>query len=693
MPYEERRTEKQMKEWMIRLPAGIAALTLTILFFVMPIGEENTVRGSVYDGRSKFELAAGEKLTWEWTPEEDGITGITLRARGSKNARELILDTEMETPAGEKVFSSRNAVSELNDQGEWEINGLFSAGTAYRITVSGSGEGSIRLNGTEEEDGFRPAMKWQKKTLDRYGIYLYLGVGFLLFALLPVPARRNGKGRAGRLLMTGGLLLLSVLWFVQTTGIPRAYRMDEAMILAWCLHYGAWLYLSVMGKLLFGSSLSMEKKSAFAAVLFGILLMVAITPNSAPDEAAHYSQSYGLSNYLLFQKNKEEGDARDFDLDMWEENFNSESGYTQIGKRLFEKRGSEENGKVWVPSSFTYPIMYLPQAAGLAVGRLLRVNVLTLYYLGRLFNLLFYSFCVYAAVKSVPLKKELFFGIGMMPMALHQAASYSYDAFTNGMAILWTALALRAILEKGPMEKKEYFTLILVGGLMAPSKVGYMILAGLLFLIPQRRFVHLNKPAAVGGIILSMAAFTAVFWLPAAISGSSIHRSGDDVFTLEAMLQQPVHVLRILFYSAEENMLEWLAEAAGFVFCGYSLWINVLIPVVYLILLLALAQKKNSEPELGSRGRNRAAMLAIIGFGILMIEMVELFSWTPVVADRVYGIQGRYFIPLIPLVFLATETKSIQRRDCADDRKLAWGLALLHAITLDHILIQTFRGV
>jgi uncharacterized membrane protein len=86
-------------------------------------------------------------------------------------------------------------------------------------------------------------------------------------------------------------------------------------------------------------------------------------------------------------------------------------------------------------------------------------------------------------------------------------------------------------------------------------------------------------------------------------------------------------------------------------------------------------------------------VLAIIGLGILMIEMVELFSWTPVVADRVYGIQGRYFIPLIPLVFLAAETKSIQRRDCTDDRKLAWGLALLHAITLDHILVQTFRGV
>ena len=162
-----------------------------------------------------------------------------------------------------------------------------------------------------------------------------------------------------------------------------------------------------------------------------------------------------------------------------------------------------------------------------------------------------------------------------------------------------------------------------------------------------------------------------------------------EVFTVETMLQQPFTVLRILFYSAEENMLEWLAEAVGFVFSGYSLWIEIAVPVLYLILLTVLAQKKASDPGLGSRRGVRATLLIIILIGIVMIEVIELLSWTPVGSTRVLGIQGRYFIPLILPLMLALETKSLLRSDASDDRKLALALAFLHLVTVDQILIQT----
>ena len=57
---------EMIREWMVRCAACVAALALIILFIVSPTGEESTVFGTVNQGRVKFEMEAGESLTWEW---------------------------------------------------------------------------------------------------------------------------------------------------------------------------------------------------------------------------------------------------------------------------------------------------------------------------------------------------------------------------------------------------------------------------------------------------------------------------------------------------------------------------------------------------------------------------------------------------------------------------------------------------
>ena len=90
-------------------------------------------------------------------------------------------------------------------------------------------------------------------------------------------------------------------------------------------------------------------------------------------------------------------------------------------------------------------------------------------------------------------------------------------------------------------------------GLLAPSKVGYIVLAGLLFLIPKKRFQRWSKPLSLGAVFLAMLGITALFWLPNALNGTAIQRSGEDVYTIPTILQQPLPVLRTLFYSVEEK--------------------------------------------------------------------------------------------------------------------------------------------
>ena len=45
-------------------------------------------------------------------------------------------------------------------------------------------------------------------------------------------------------------------------------------------------------------------------------------------------------------------------------------------------------------------------------------------------------------------------------------------------------------------------------------------------------------------------------------------------------------------------------------------------------------------------------MLLILVLNIILIATILYISWTPVAKNRVFGLQGRYFIPLAPILFL-----------------------------------------
>ncbi|MCR5566644.1 MAG: DUF2142 domain-containing protein, partial [Clostridiales bacterium] len=316
--------------------------------------------------------------------------------------------------------------------------------------------------------------------------------------------------------------------------------------------------------------------------------------------------------------------------------------------------------------------------------------LLILFYLGRLFNLIFYVLCVYAAIRIIPKFKLLFFGIGLMPMALHQAASYSYDGFLNGMAFLFIALIIRAIYRKEKIKRWEYLCLLNVGMLMAPAKLMYSALGLLLFLVPRERFGSLKKKIfALVGLYTAMAAFLIAIWAPSLSTGAAIvPPEGVEPFTVQFIITHPLHSLEVMIWTFKDLAIDWLNQATGYRLSGLTLVIPQYIPSIYFVVLMIMTVRTENE-KLPAATVLQRSMFGVLALGVIMLAMFTMMlAWTSMHASQVGGVQGRYFIPIIPLILMMLENKSIQRKTSMD-QYLVIAVMLLHVETIDSIITNT----
>ena len=94
------------------------------------------------------------------------------------------------------------------------------------------------------------------------------------------------------------------------------------------------------------------------------------------------------------------------------------------------------------PSVRTTPLAYVPQALGFTLARVLGLNSIALLYLGRFLNLLLFAAVGVLTIKRLPFGKNVFFGVSILPMSLHLAASLSYDVVILAFTGYFTAVCL-----------------------------------------------------------------------------------------------------------------------------------------------------------------------------------------------------------------------------------------------------------
>jgi uncharacterized membrane protein len=427
---------------------------------------------------------------------------------------------------------------------------------------------------------------------------------------------------------------------------------------------------------------------AVLGMVYGLALVVVTPPFGSPDEQIHLARAYLISEghfrvpgqapgteafvprsiAVLFKRMAHSKPARP------PTTFRA----SELSRTLRQPLNPESRVQAGYLGAHG-PVAYAPQALAVFLARIPEASPALLMYLGRLSNLLAYLVAGTLAIAWAPLRKWALCLLLLAPMPLAQAASLSADAPTNALAVLFTAAVWRRLFGQPPrIGRFEQVFLVLASALFALTKPGYWPLAALVLLIPRSRFRDRRERLLLCSAVLLAALLPSLLWLLDARSVEPVPASPDTdpEEQLLFILRSPIGYLRIALCTLAGGWVDYARTLVGVL--GH---LNIPLPgalyLVYPLALVAAAMADPRDPEELSPWR-RIALAAIALACVGCVFTMAYLGWNPVGAATISGVQGRYFVPVLPLALLALPAAGGRLPQGAQ----AWGATALAALSL-----------
>lgn len=355
------------------------------------------------------------------------------------------------------------------------------------------------------------------------------------------------------------------------------------------------------------------------------------------------------------------------------------------------------------------PVPYLPTVLGYRLGLALHGAVGALL-LGRIFQLLSFIGLMYAAIRAAPWGKPFLFTIGLLPVVLGGAAGISADPLSTAFAILALCLVLRLI-NKATAAPTTAFAqpvasakdLLVLGTVLVCSglsKSVYAPLSIMVLAIPTAGFGTLRRRVRATIMLLVATAIAAGAWIFGVVlriaptAGSAITGPATALAIRHHPMTFLSAILRTWLHSSDTRNV-----VGGLIIPVYrlggapniTLWFLMIALVILVIIRLldptpfrrwhdrgqppGMAQSQEtpgsdldgtaihswqSTPsahitaaaEVAKRDRTIAIMVAVVASAscFLLIEYGIATSAPLGWPQYIFGVQGRYFIPLLPLL-------------------------------------------
>jgi uncharacterized membrane protein len=384
------------------------------------------------------------------------------------------------------------------------------------------------------------------------------------------------------------------------------------------------------------------------AILFAFLT----PPFQSPDEVAHYWRANAIARGQ-FVSARVDGkpsaviptDARDLVATLWMELAGTSVKFDRTkfdSARQLRPRG--ETVRLSFPAFYT-AVPYTPQTIAIFAGRLIGVRTLYAFYAGRVMNAIAGVLLVMLAMRLLPEAAWVFGSIGLTPMFLYLAGTFSADVVTCGLAFCATAAALR------PGVRRAAFPLF--AALLSLAKPGYALIA--LIAVPRLRERKERLPVAV-----ALAAAAICGWVATTIARAAYYPLRNDVVTdasaqIAHVAAAPVEFVRIAAVHYVHHAWQYFTHLIGRL--G---WLDIGLPrivyVAYAILLLYVALSVSLRIGV----IERVTLAIVFTATLLVLALSQYLVWSPVGGVDIEGLQGRYFLPIVPLALLTISARCLR---------------------------------
>lgn len=407
-----------------------------------------------------------------------------------------------------------------------------------------------------------------------------------------------------------------------------------------------------------------EKALLIIMPVFCILLFIAIPVGRGHDEVMHWTKAFEISQgQLITPINKEDRVAvatipkgvsdivveREKGVFKYIDNvqlLNVKIDYTQM-----ESKANQNS------AAYCF-VQYIPEVAGILVGRLITQNPLLIAYITRFVNMLICTAIMYWAIKLIPFGKNILLAISLIPIAIEGFATISPDGLTIAICMLYIAYLLYVAFDKNKRcGKKEITILTILGAIVSLCKIVYMPLVFLSLIIPKEKFTDKRERIISNTIIISVGLVLNLVWL---LFGSSIllntntntylgTNENGTMLKITSLLSNPLEYAEKLFYTIGLKFNQYfLSLFGGELEWGEVIKIEIIPYAICAVILLATFSEEKLKTVFK---KYQKVIIVLIILAITALIFTSLFiQWSDNELPYIAGVQGRYFLQILPLV-------------------------------------------
>jgi uncharacterized membrane protein len=408
------------------------------------------------------------------------------------------------------------------------------------------------------------------------------------------------------------------------------------------------------------------------SLTFGSAIAVVVPPLRGPDEIAHFLRIHSYARGELLPPAEVDGRKGIF---VERELYNQLYFFRAAGEWFVKERdqgvrygqimaayrsfGGRIEDEVNEPTAFMpfagtegyNPVAYIPYIIAEGIGRLLRLKFPDRLLLIRLFGLVTFTAVAAYAIAVTPALKWAFVLIALLPVSLYNRSVLSADGAALGSALMITALCLRSA-QNGDGRLWERSLWMTLCALSKQPQIVFILLE--LMVSPLKELPRRWRSIA---IVALPCLVLSPLWVVAVSGEMGAWRLQleeqhppehfDPLWKLLYMWDHPWH-----FPLATWTALSGWGDRLWLELIGILGWQDILLrPWIYVVLTVCLALAALQKLQVD--GATRARVVVMTGLTVLsyvtLVYLIFYLTYTPLDVDHVRGVQGRYFVVILPV--------------------------------------------
>lgn len=416
------------------------------------------------------------------------------------------------------------------------------------------------------------------------------------------------------------------------------------------------------------------------ASLQGAYYMEAVGPLSMPDPDLHATTSYAVATGQAFNptttKTDEHGNTVKVQHLTGDSRFLENEAFRNIlvssvldkpftrDKHIGLQQGADRETPrmVTIPnvhvrnrSNQYFPIAYLPQGLGLALGMHGGHSPYECWQMARQTNLIMFLILFSLAIALTPRAKFLVVLVGALPQVAFISSSLMADATYIGVSACFVGMLLHLADKKSSARWWELTALIALIVLLFFCKVVYVLEALLVLVLPSA-VVSWKRKGLVVGLSVLLGVVPYVLWHNR-FGGMLARVNVAD--NIGFMIHYPVRVLKIILW----NVLQ-LPQTLGDVPASSSVAVAAM-ALGWVLVMARTSRIDRPDSMLGWLSAYRYSIVAVVAalLATMLIYLSLMVTWMNMpklpLTGEIEGFQGRYLLPLLPLLLCSTAVSSV----------------------------------